>query len=205
MFRDVRLSCSLAMNLLVTTVMMATLVVGPFYLSQALGLEAVSLGLVLSVGPLVAALTSVPAGRLADRFGTQRMTIAGLVALVFGCFTLSMLPETLGVGGYLTPMVVITLGYAVFQTANNAAVMADVQPDQRGLIAGMLGLSRNLGLITGASAMGAVFVLTSAAVDISTAHPEAIAIGMRTTFRVALGLIVVACCIAWGLQRKKPA
>jgi EmrB/QacA subfamily drug resistance transporter len=205
MFRDKRLSGSLAMSLLVTTVMMATLVVGPFYLSQALGLEAVSLGLVLSVGPLVAALTGVPAGRSADRFGAQRMTLAGLVTLALGCLALSVLPQSLGIAGYLAPMVVITLGYALFQTANNAAVMADVQPDQRGLIAGMLGLSRNLGLITGASAMGAVFVLTSAAVDISTAHPEAIAIGMRTTFRVALGLIVVACCIAWGLQRKKPA
>jgi hypothetical protein len=97
-------------------------------------------------------------------------------------------------------MVVITLGYALFQTANNTAVMRDVKPDQRGVVSGLLNLSRYLGLVTGASAMGAVFALASKAVDIGTAQPQAIASGLRTTFLVALGLIVVACLIAWRRQ-----
>jgi len=198
MFRDPVLSGSLAMSLLVATVMMATLVVGPFYLAHGLGLNAVLVGLVLSVGPFVAALTGVPAGRIADRFGAQRMTLGGLAAMATGCLTLSVLPETFGIGGYLLPMVVITLGYALFQTANNTAVMADVEPDQRGVISGMLNLSRNLGLITGASALGAVFALASASVDMATARPEAVASGLRITFAVALVLIVVALAIALG-------
>ncbi|CAN7551782.1 MFS transporter [Pseudomonas sp. LjRoot277] len=197
-FRDPMLSGSLAMSLLVATVMMATLVVGPFYLAHGLGLDAVLVGLVLSVGPFVAALTGVPAGRIADRFGAQRMTLAGLIAMATGCLTLSVLPEAFGIGGYLLPMVVITIGYALFQTANNTAVMADVQPDQRGVISGMLNLSRNLGLITGASALGAVFALASASVDIATARPEAVASGLRITFAVALVLIAVALAIALG-------
>ncbi|MBV7513627.1 MFS transporter [Pseudomonas sp. PDM25] len=198
MFRDPVLSGSLAMSLLVATVMMATLVVGPFYLAHGLGLDAVLVGLVLSVGPFVAALTGVPAGRIADRVGAQRMTLAGLIAMATGCLTLSVLPETSGIGGYLLPMVVITLGYALFQTANNTAVMADVEPDQRGVISGMLNLSRNLGLITGASVLGAVFALASASVDMATARPEAVASGLRVTFAVALVLIAVALAIALG-------
>ena len=55
------------------------------------------------------------------------------------------------------PIVVVTAGYALFQAANNTAVMADIGPDQRGVVSGLLNLSRNLGLITGASVMGAVF------------------------------------------------
>jgi EmrB/QacA subfamily drug resistance transporter len=198
MFRDPVLSGSLAMSLLVATVMMATLVVGPFYLAHGLGLDAVLAGLVLSVGPFVAALTGVPAGRIADRFGAQRMTLAGLVAMATGCLTLSVLPETFGISGYLLPMVVMTLGYALFQTANNTAVMTDVQPDQRGVISGLLNLSRNLGLITGASVLGAVFALASAAADMATARPEAVASGLRITFAMALVLIVVALAIALG-------
>jgi MFS family permease len=198
MFRDPVLSGSLAMSLLVATVMMATLVVGPFYLAHGRGLDAVLVGLVLSVGPFVAALTGVPAGRIADRFGAQRMTLAGLIAMATGCLMLSVLPETLGIGGYLLPMVVITLGYALFQTANNTAVMADVEPDQRGVISGMLNLSRNLGLITGAPVLGAVFALASASVDMATARPEAVASGLRITFAVALVLIAVALAIALG-------
>ena len=196
MFRDPQLSASLAMSLLVTTVMMATLVVGPFYLARALGLDAVGVGWVLSVGPLVAALAGVPAGRMADRFGARRMTFAGLIALGLGCFTLSALPTTFGIAGYLAPMVIITLGYAVFQTANNTVVMSNVAPDRRGLVSALLNLSRNLGLITGASVLGAVFALASNSVDINTAPPEAVARGMGVTFMVAWGLIGIACMIA---------
>jgi EmrB/QacA subfamily drug resistance transporter len=201
MFRDPALSASLAMSALVSTVMMATLVVGPFYLSRALGLDAALVGFVLSVGPLVVALMGMPAGRIADRFGAQRITIAGLVGLVAGCFILSLMPAKLGIPGYLLPIVVITAGYALFQTANNTAVMTNIRPDQRGVISGLLSLSRNLGLVTGASVMGAVFALASATSDIATAQPDAVASGMRITFAVAASLIVVALVIAAGLDR----
>src|SRR6478672_13782873 len=77
------------------------------------------------------------------------MTIVGLIAIAAGSFILSIMPATLGIPGYIAPIVVITIGYALFQTANNTAVMTDVAPDQRGVISGMLNLSRNLGLITG--------------------------------------------------------
>ena len=202
MFRDSLLSASLAMSALVSTVIMATLVVGPFYLSCALGLDAAMVGLVLSVGPLAAALTGLPAGRIADRFGAQRMTIVGLIAMATGSFVLSMLPAALGIPGYVAPIVVITVGYALFQTANNTAVMTDVHADQRGVISGMLSLSRNLGLITGASVLGAVFALAAATIDITTAPPEAVATGMRVTFAVAAILIVVALAIAVGTYRR---
>ena len=203
MFRDPGLSASLAMSALVSTVMMATLVVGPFYLSRALGLDAAMVGLVLSVGPLAAALTGVPAGRIADRFGAQRVTIVGLIAMAAGSFVLTMLPASLGIAGYIAPMVVITVGYALFMTANNTAVMTDVRADQRGVISGLLSLSRNLGLITGASAMGAVFAFAAATLDITTAPPEAVATGMRVTFAVAAILIVVALAIAVGTYRRR--
>ena len=210
MFRDPLLASSLATSALVSTVMMATLVVGPFYLSRALGLEAALVGLVLAVGPLVAALTSAPAGRIADRFGAQRMTLVGLAGIAAGCFILSMLPATLGIPGYIAPIALTTVSYALFQTANNTAVMADVRPDQRGVISGMLNLSRNLGLVTGASVMGAVFALAAATSDITTAHPEAVAGGMRVTFLVAAILIVIALAIALGsrslaIRRPRPA
>ena len=194
--RDPVLRASLAMSLLVSTVMMATLVVGPFYLSGALGLDAVLVGTVLSVGPLVTALTGVPAGRLADRFGARRMTTVGLVGMAAGCFLLSMLPATLGIPGYVASIVVTTVGYALFQTANNTAVMTDIRPGQRGVISGMLNLARNLGLITGASVMGAVFALASAASDLATTRPDAVAAGMQITFAVAALLVFVALAIA---------
>ena len=196
MFRDLTLSAGLAMSVLVSTVMMATLVVGPFYLSRALGLDAARVGLVMSVGPLVASLAGVSAGRMVDRFGAHRMLIVGLVGISAGLLALSVAPGMFGVAGYIAAIVVVTADYALFQAANNTTVMTDVHPDQRGVIAGMVGLSRNLGLITGVSVMGAVFSFASATADIATAHPVAVAAGMRTTFTVSALLIVAALVIA---------
>jgi EmrB/QacA subfamily drug resistance transporter len=197
-FRNAMLSASLAMNALVSTVMMATLVVGPFYLSRALGLNEALVGIVMSIGPIISALSGVPAGRIVDRLGAPFMVIVGLIEMAAGSFALSVLPAMSGIAGYIAAIVVLTPGYQLFQAANNTAVMMDVRPDQRGVISGMLSLSRNLGLITGASVMGAVFALASATSDITTAHPEAVATGMRTTFAVAAILIVIAIAIAAG-------
>jgi MFS family permease len=198
MFRNPVLSAGFAMSTLVTTVVMATLVVGPFYLSRALALDAARVGLVMSSGPIVAALTGVLAGRFVDRLGAHRMSVVGLIAMAVGSSILPMLPTRFGIPGYIAPLVVITAGYALFQAANNTAVMTNIRPDQRGVTSGMLNLSRNLGLITGASVIGTVFALGSATTNIMTTRPEAVAAGMRITFAVAAALILVGLTIAVG-------
>ena len=176
------------------------MIVGPFYLSHTLGLEADIVGLVMTTGPLVAAFTAMPSGRAVDRFGSQRMTIVGLTSMTVGSLTLAILPTTFGIAGYIIPLAIITAGYALFQTANNTAVMQSVEPDQRGAISGLLNLSRNLGLITGSSVMGAVFAVASATTNIQSATAESVAAGMRTTFAVAATLTVIALAMAMGGQ-----
>jgi EmrB/QacA subfamily drug resistance transporter len=198
-FRNPVLSTSLAMNALVSTVMMATLVVGPFYLSHALGLDAALVGIVMAAGPVISALSGIPAGRVVDRWGAASLVIAGLIQMSAGAIALSVLPSIFGVTGYIAAIAVLTPGYQLFQAANNTAVMMDVHPDQRGVVSGMLNLSRNVGLVTGASVMGAIFAFASAVPDIAAAPPEAIDAGMRITFAVAGALVAGALVIAlWG-------
>ncbi len=198
LFRNPRLSANLVMSGLVSTVVMTTLVVGPFYLSQALGLDAAVVGMVMSVGPLVAALTGVPAGRIVDGFGTQRMTLVGLTGMAAGCFLLSMLPMAAGIAGYIAAISIITAGYSLFQTANNTAVMTAIPPQHRGVISGMLNLSRNLGLITGASVMGALFAFAAGNTQLTQVPSASVAAGMRFTFAVAAGLSLFSVAIAFG-------
>lgn len=201
LFQRPTLSAGFAMSTLVTTVVMATLVVGPFYLAGALALNAASVGLVMSSGPLVAALAGVPAGRVVDNLGAHRASLLGLIAMALGCTSLAVVPLSVGAVGYVIPLLVITAGYALFQAANNTAVMLNIGSERRGVIAGLLGLSRNLGLITGASVMGAVFAFGSGSSSLLEAQPGAVAAGMRLTFAVAAALIAVA--IAIGLLSQK--
>jgi len=126
------------------------------------------------------------------------MSVAGLVAMAAGSCTLPLLATNFGVPGYIAPLVVVTAGYALFQAANNTAVMTTIGPEQRGVTSGMLNLSRNLGLITGASLMGTVFALGSSTTNIMTASPQAVAAGMQVTFAVATALIALALAVASG-------
>ncbi|SES28153.1 Predicted arabinose efflux permease, MFS family [Lentzea xinjiangensis] len=189
--RDKGLATGLSTSALVSAVMMTTLVVGPFHLSGVLGLTPVLVGAVMSAGPAVSALTGVPAGRATDRFGTRAMVVAGLTGIAGGALVLAFLPPAAGVAGYVLPLVVITASYAVFQAANNTGVMKDVPARDRGLVSGMLTLSRNLGLMSGASLMGAIFTRAAGTGDVTAAAAEQVARGTRWTFVVAAGLVAV--------------
>lgn len=195
---DRALGAGLGMSTLVAAVMMTTLVAGPFYLSHSLGLDPTPMGLAMAVGPCVAALAGIPAGRLTDRWGSYATTLGGLLCMLAGCLMLVLLP--LGAAGYIGALVILTLGYAHFQAANNTAVMSNLSADRRGVIAGWLNLSRNLGLIIGAWALGAVFAWGTG--DLQSALPAAVGQGLRVTFAVAAGLVVLALLLALGRQVK---
>lgn len=199
--RDPVLATALLVSALVATVIMATLIVGPFHLSGALELATAHVGLAMSAGPLVAALASVAAGRAVDHFGAARMTVSGLAGMACGAGALAMVPTAWGVAGYLLPSVLLTGSYALLQTANNTAVMQQVAADQRGVVSGLLNLSRNLGLITGTAVLGAVFSIASRTDEAALAPPRSIAHGMHITFAVAAGLVGVALAIAVRSRR----
>ncbi|MGV9308098.1 MFS transporter [Nonomuraea sp. NPDC003727] len=202
MFRDPVLAAGLTTSALVSTVMMTTLVVGPFHLSRALGLDPASVGLAMSAGPAVAALAGVPAGRATDRFGPEAMVIVGLGGVIGGTAALSLMPVAAGVLGYVLPLVTVTAGYALFQAANNTAVMKDVSPHQRGLVSGMVNLSRNLGLITGASVMGAIFAFASGTSEVTTAASAKVARGTHWTFAVAALLVALGLAVVLALRAR---
>jgi MFS family permease len=189
--RDAALSAGLLSMALVSTIVMATLVVGPFYLSQVLGLSPFATGIVMSIGPGVAALTGIPAGRLVDRWGARPVTVAGLVGVIAGSAFMALLLNALGLAGYVSSLVLITAGYALFQAANNAAIMDSAAKEHRGVTSALLGLSRNLGLVTGASVMGALFAFGSRGISV-LALATGGGSGMTVTFFVATGLAMIA-------------
>jgi MFS family permease len=197
--RDRALDVGLLSVALVSTVVMATLVVGPFYLVQGLGLDPARTGLVMSVGPAIAALAGVPAGRLVDRAGAFPVSMLGLAGVALGSVLMVILPGVLGLIGYLTALAAITSGYALFQAANATAVMARSGANGRGLIAALLSLSRNLGLITGASAMGKLFALGTGGATLLHLPPGGES-GLQLTFAAAAALAGLALFATWWGQ-----
>lgn len=193
---DRSLAGNLLMNVLVAAIMMTTLVVGPFYLGLGLGLTVSEVGAVMAIGPLISIVSGVPSGRLVDAWGSHRMLAIGLALLGVGALMLAIVPGVIGVAGYVLSILVLTPGYQLFQAANNTAALADVAKDRRGTVSGLLGLSRNIGLIGGASAMGLFFALGVGTTDVTQAPASAIASGMRLTFLIAGALTMAAFAVA---------
>jgi EmrB/QacA subfamily drug resistance transporter len=201
LLREPGLREGLVLSGLVSTILMTTLVVGPFYLARSLAFDPATVGVILSIGPAVVAVSGIPAGRLADRIGAARLAPIGLAVIGAGALLLAVLPRSFGVTGYVLAIVVITAGYAAFQTSNNSSVLAGVDSERRGVVSGMLNLARNLGLVTGASAMGALFAWASGGAVLS-ASPDAVSTGMRITFAVAAALVAAGLMIRrWSSSR----
>ncbi|MFJ5470784.1 MFS transporter [Pectobacterium carotovorum] len=190
--RNTTLLSNLTINATVTAVIMTTLIVGPYYLGLGLGLKETLVGLVMAIGPAVATFSGIPSGRLVDIWGFRRALTAGLSLVVTGTFMLAILPNLLGVTGYILAIIVLTPGYQLFQAANNTATLAEVPGNQRGTVSGLLNLSRNIGLIAGASIMGQVFALGVGAEDFTHAAPASLANGMQLTFFLAGAMVLVA-------------
>lgn len=191
----------LIVNLLVATVMMTTLVVGPFYLGIGLGLTLTQIGFVMAVGPVISIFSGVPSGRLVDALGSGHVLTIGLALLAAGAFLLALLPNMIGVAGYVLSIIMLTPGYQLFQAANNTAALADVPKEQRGTVSGLLSLSRNIGLIAGASAMSAVFAFGVGTERFDNATVLAIAAGMQLTFLLAGGMMIAAIVTVFGSSR----
>ncbi|EHK63468.1 MFS transporter [Achromobacter arsenitoxydans] len=203
LLRDSMTRASLAMNLLVSTVMMSTLVVGPFFLAYGLGLGEAETGLVMAAGPLVAAFSGIPAGRMTDRFGAQKTLVFGLVQTTAGLVCLAYAPRALGVAGYVLALMVLTPGFQLFLAANNTAVMSGAEESQRGMLSGLLGLSRNLGFMTGASVMSGLFAHFIGAHGLGGASSDEVAMAFTMTFLGAVGLGVMAMLLALSKLGKR--
>jgi len=200
---DQNITPNLMVNLLVAAVMMTTLVIGPFYLSLGLSLNQIQVGLIMGIGPVVAILSGIPSGRLVDRWGSRYIVTIGLVFLVIGSFMLAIVPKLMGLSGYIFPIIILTSGYQLFQAANNTMTLADVPKARQGVVSGLLSLSRNMGLIIGASVMGAIFSFGVGTIQFNQATALAIIDGMQFTFLCAGALMIVGLLISCVSFRRR--
>ncbi len=176
---------SLFSNFVVASVMMTTLIVGPFFLSLGLGLNEARVGLLMTAGPVISILTGIPSGKIVDKIGTHITMKGGLFLLLAGTFALAFLPAIWGWVGYICGIILLTPGYQLFQAANNTSVMLAVVEKQGGIVSGILNLFRNIGLVTGASLMGTIFSMAVTHAPVALNKAETMFFGIEITFLTA--------------------
>ena len=104
--------------------------------------------------------------------------------------------------GYIRGIAPFGIGFGMFQSPNNSAIMGSVPKERMGITSGLLSLSRTLGQMSVFPLMGAIFAgltLSSAHLaqnaDITAAPPAALVYGFQGTFRFAALLLCIAAAL----------
>ena len=110
-------------------------------------------GLVLAVMSLGMLVFSPVGGRLADRVGRRRPTVAGLGLLVVGFIPLVYGGGAITTRALLVGLALIGVGVGLSSAGLQAAAVEAVEPEDAGVASGIFSTSRYLGSIVGSGAL----------------------------------------------------
>ncbi len=144
--------------LLAYLVLFGPLVLVPVELDR-LGTSSLTTGLLLSALPAGFAVTALTAGVLPSRWRSRGRVRTGAAMAVLGLLGVALLPTTTG---WLPLGLALTgLGLGLVTPANNATIMASVQPHAAGSAGGLINLARAFGTALGVAVVS--LALTSLA------------------------------------------
>jgi EmrB/QacA subfamily drug resistance transporter len=157
LFRNRLFSISLVTALITFIAIAGTTILMPFYLQGVLGLNTRQAGLLLAVVPIALGLSSPISGSLSDRLGVRPITMVGLAVMLGGFVAVSTLSARTSALGYALRFLPVGLGFGIFQSPNNSAIMGSAPRERLGIVSGMLALTRTLGQTTGIALLGAAW------------------------------------------------
>ena len=129
----------------------------PFFLHSEMGRSAVAVGLLMTPWPLAVCVAAPLAGRAADRLPAGLLGGVGLGIFAVGLALLALLPSDASNLQIVWRMMVCGLGFGLFQSPNNRAIVSSAPRHRSGAAGGMLATGRVLGQTAGAVAMAALF------------------------------------------------
>jgi DHA2 family multidrug resistance protein-like MFS transporter len=176
------LALSLVTSVCSFTAQMAALVALPFEI-QHLGHSAVETGLYMTPWPLGVALAAPVAGHLADRYQVGILGAIGLLTMASGLALLAYFPAGGTAAAFVWRMALCGIGFGLFQSPNNRAILGLAPRARSGAAGGMLGTARLLGQAMGAALVAILF----------RADPER---GSNLALGVAAGVALVAALVS---------
>ncbi|ACK72079.1 drug resistance transporter, EmrB/QacA subfamily [Gloeothece citriformis PCC 7424] len=205
-----RLSLSLIAAVIVFIVVGGFVFILPFFLELVLNYTPQQTGLLLAVSPILGGIVAPFSGSLSDRFGQRIISLIGLLLMIVGCLLVSRFNAQLTDLGYILYIAPFGIGFGMFQSPNNSAILGSVSRERLGITSGLLSLSRTLGQTTGVPLLGSIFdSLTQRKVEpgnsfsLTSAPPSALVFGFEKTLILSAIFLLVAAILLVFIGRMK--
>ncbi|GAB7550044.1 MFS transporter [Cupriavidus sp. 8B] len=160
----------------------------PFYLEYQLGRSLHETGLLITPWPLMVAIMAPISGRLSDRYPASILAGIGLALLGSGLIGLATLGPEASSFAVCWRMAMCGLGFGLFQSPNNRAMIGATPPVRSGGASGAQATTRLLGQTTGTAVVALLFSVDSSA-------------AARLALFVAAGIAIVGAVVSFSRLR----
>nr|WP_237690744.1 MFS transporter [Paenibacillus caui] len=159
----------------------------PVFLRTQLGVSPAGTGLIMMGYPLALILSAPLSGSRSDKNGPLPWMAGGMTVMAASLAALGFLSPSFPPAAIVVLIVLMGAAMGMISSPNNSLVMSRTPPSHMGLISSLLALSRNLGMMFGTAAAGAL--LSNQA--LSKAAGQAGLSGYRTVFTLCSLLVIM--------------
>jgi len=159
----------------------------PFFLVHVGGLSSRDAGLVLAVMPLTMAFAAPVSGFLSEKLSHALLTGVGMTVAAAGLYSQTLLTASSGMLRMALGQAVLGLGFGIFVSPNNNAVLGSAPRAKSGVAGAVMALVRTLGMASGIAVSTAVY---------EAWHNRAVAAGLNDLAAFIAGFDASLVCAA---------
>lgn len=208
MFRESRLfSMSLATSLLMYGSNFPLVFLMSLYLQYVKDFSPLEAGQVILLQALSMAIMAPFSGKLADKFEPRLIATLGCAIVACGLFVLSLMNTQTSATYIASSLLLIGIGFGLFSTPNNNAIMGATHPDEVGVASASMNLARTIGNLIGMSLVNLMVHYYLGDAQFSPEQNPALILTVELALNMSLAFVVVACVTSWfrGRARTKQA
>ncbi len=172
LFRNRLFTASMLSLFFITSTQSAISFLMPFYLQNILHFSPTHMGWILIANSVVIVLVAPIAGWLSDRMGSRLLCTVGSGLIVVGQFFIASLGIDSSIPRIIFPLLVIGLGWAIFNSPNQSAILGSVHRDEVGTASGMNTTTARTGGAMGVALSATLFTYGLATAGLPRAQVE---------------------------------
>jgi EmrB/QacA subfamily drug resistance transporter len=198
MFRESRVfSMSLATSLLMYASNFPLVFLMSLYLQYVKGFSPSQAGQIILVQALAMAIMAPFSGKLADKFEPRIIATLGCTIVACGLLVLSFMHIHTNAVYIAGSLLLIGLGFGLFSTPNNNAIMGATHRDEVGVASASVSLSRTIGNLVGMSLVNLMVHFYIGDAQLSQEQNPALILTVELALNMSLAFVLVACVASW--------